>query len=701
DLPPIGRALPNCEIHLLDESLQAAPVGAAADLYVSGLPLARGYRNQPELTAERFIRNPFEKTPGEKIYKTGDVARRLSDGTIEFLGRSDLQVKIRGHRIELGEVEAVVGKHPGVAGCAVLAVEGFGGRELVAFVVPRKDVDLSLVSLREWSGRQLPDYMIPARFALLDVLPLTSNGKVDRQALAQTKGREVPIGVEYAAPRHELERKLSEIWKEVLAREAIGIQDNFFEMGGNSLLVTACCVEINKRLGLQVPLGLIFANPTIGGLAEKLNTFSDPAAPIPRADRHLALPASYGQEAMWFVQQILPDPATYNQPFAWRFSGSIDEKRLRVALETVMSRHEVLRTALVFEDGGLQQKISPAGELKLPWRKTVISEGSDPTRLLREESRGPFDLAHAPLWRALWVKLADDENILLLTFHHSIIDEWSMRVLVAELQSLYAGDMPVDLPLQYADYAVWQRRNLSAQGLESATSYWRRQLADLPAPLSLPAAVQLPPQVTGRGVTHGFELPADVITSLRSLAWEEATTVFVVMLAAFQLWLCRRSGQNDLVVATPFAERDRPETQSLIGCFLNTLPIRTKFEEGENFRALLRRVRETVLAAFDHAQMPLAKMVGLALPRRESGDRSLFQAMFVLLEEGVQPVRLDQVVAREIICDTGTSKLDLTLFIHAEGDVWDCRLECSSDLFSQEQGARMAGEMADFFRAVA
>jgi len=331
----------------------------------------------------------------------------------------------------------------------------------------------------------------------------------------------------------------------------------------------------------------------------------------------------------------------------------------------------------------------------------VISEGSDPTRLLREESRGPFDLAHAPLWRALWVKLADDENILLLTFHHSIIDEWSMRVLVAELQSLYAGDMPVDLPLQYADYAVWQRRNLSAQGLESATSYWRRQLADLSAPLSLPAAVKLPPQATGRGVTHGFELPADVITSLRSLAWEEATTVFVVMLAAFQLWLCRRSGQNDLVVATPFAERDRPETQSLIGCFLNTLPIRTKFEEGENFRALLRRVRETVLAAFDHAQLPFAKMVGLALPRRESGDRSLFQAMFVLLEEGVQPVRLDQVVAREIICDTGTSKLDLTLFIHAEGDVWDCRLECSSDLFSQEQGARMAGEMADFFRAVA
>jgi len=448
-------------------------------------------------------------------------------------------------------------------------------------------------------------------------------------------------------------------------------------------------------------LGLFFEHSTIASLAEKLPGLPAEASALPAAGNLSTPLASFAQEGMWFVQQILPDSATYNQPFAWRFTGPVDEKRLRAALETVMSRHEVLRTGLVFEEGGLRQKISPAAQLELAWRETVISEGCDPTGLLREESRRPFDLVHAPLWRALWVKLADDDNILLLTFHHSIIDEWSMRVLVAELQSLYAGKVPDELRLQFADYAAWVRRRLAGGRLEIGSAYWRQQLSDIPSPLEWPAASGRPLRPTGGGLTHSFRLDASVVGKLRSLAREEGTTVFVVMLAAFQLWLHRVSGRDDIIVGTPFAERSRAEVQPLIGCFLNTLPIRTRFRKNESFRDLLRRVRGSALAAFEHADFPYAKMVEFAVAHRGTADASLFQTMFVLLEQSVSAPRFGNAFSRALPCGTNTAKCDLTLFIDAEREEWDCRLEYSTDLFSAAHVAQMAREMVQLFRALA
>jgi amino acid adenylation domain-containing protein len=699
DLPPIGKPVPSCEIRLLDETMRPVPAGVPAELYISGLPLARGYRNSPELTAERFL--PSWKSPHEKMYKTGDVARLNPDGTFEFVGRSDFQVKIRGHRIELGEIEAILGKYPHIANCAVMVEEGPVGKQLVAFVVPRDRAVLSLASLRGVLSAELPDYMIPTRFVLLPALPLTPNGKVDREALGQAKGSEVSTGAEQTAPRHELEHRLAEIWKSLLSRRHVGVHDNFFELGGNSLLVAFCCAEIERQVGIRVPLGTFFEHSTIAGLSEKLRSLPTGIVVMPVAGHNTAPLACFAQESMWFLQQYLPDAATYNQPLAWHFSGFVDEEKLRVSLEEIMSRHEILRTALVYEEGYLVQRISRMEHSKVPWRQVLCESQAAADDCLCAEARRPFALAISPLWRCLWIEISRDDHILLLVFHHSIIDEWSMRLLVAELETIYAGKAPDELRLQFSDYAAWERRGLAGTRLDIGSAYWRRQLVDIPLPLKWPSVSGQPKRPTGGGLTQSFRLDASVVAKLRPLAREEGTTVFVVMLAAFQLWLHRNSGRDDIIVGTPFAERSRAEVQPLIGCFLNTLPIRTKFVKDESFRDLLRRVRGSALAAFDHADFPFAKMVELAVSQRGTAGASLFQTMFVLLEQSVPALQLGDAVSRTLPVETGTAKFDLTLFINAEGETWDCRLEYSTDLFSSADAAQMANEMVQLFGALA
>ncbi len=712
----IGRPIANTKVYILDALLQPVPLGKTGELWIGGEGVARGYLNRPELTAERFIADPFCSEPGARIYKTGDLARHLPDGDIEYLGRIDCQVKIRGFRIELGEIEAVLGGHPGLAACAVVPRNDAGGdSSLTAFLVARGSAAPSVASLREWIAEKLPDYMVPSRFLVLPALPLTPNGKVDRKALGRFDGAELAAGTDHVPPRTELESKLVGIWQTVLRRERIGIRDNFFDLGGHSLQAVAMCSQITQQLHVEAPLRWLFEHPTIERLTTPVDLAvkrSALARPIEKADRQQPLPMSFAQQRMWLLQQTLPDPATYNQPVALRISGRVDRGRGRRALQAMMERHEVLRTALVREGNSLLEKIAGARALPLPWQESDLSacpsdqqEAALAERLV-EEARRPFDLARAPLWRALWITLGDKEHVLECTFHHSIVDEWSLRLFFQEWARLYETNgrpelagLP-ELPVQYADYAVWQRGRLTGDLLAQQRSYWQMQLEDLPPPLDLPTDFPRPVRSGGRGAVHPFEVTGPVVARLREMAREEGTTLFTVLLAAYQVWLHRCTGQPDLVVGTPVADRNRPEIQSLLGFFLNTLPIRVRLEGVTSFRDVVRQVREALLGAFSHADLPFEQMVEMAVKDRTPGHQPLHQLMFVLLEEGLPALRLDHAEARSLPATTRTSKNDLTLSIEAAAAAMTCRFEYATDLFTAETAARMSRHLTELLRSI-
>ena len=672
--------------------------------------------NRPELTAEKFIADPFSSRPGARLYKTGDLARYFPDGNIEFIGRLDHQVKIRGFRIELGEIEAVLCGHPDLSACAVVTQnEGGGNKTLAAFVVGREQAEMSIGTLRQWLGEKLPEHMIPSRFFVLPILPLTPNGKVDRKALERLDGVELAAGTDYVAPRNELESGLVEIWQAVLHRERVGIDDNFFNLGGHSLLAMAICSEITRWLHVEVPLRCVFGHPTIQGMAkqmESLGEHSKNSRPIEQADRNQPLPMSFAQQGMWLLHQTLPDLAVYNVPVAFHLSGRVDRERVRRVLQVIVERHEVLRTALVLQGESLVQQIAAAKEFPLPWEEVDLQavppsqkQAALKARLL-EEARRSFDLSQSPLWRVAWITLAEDEHVLGITFHHSIVDEWTLRLFFQEWERLYAADGRLEvaglpeLPVQYADYAAWQRQRLTGKLLEQQRSYWREQLQELPPPLELPTDMARPVRMSGRGAVHDFRVTSPVVTKLRELAREEGTTLFTVLLAAFQVWLHRYTGQTDVVVGTPVANRERPEIQSLLGLFLNTLPIRVRLDGSPSFRQVLRQVRESFLGAFSHADLPFEQMVEMAVKERDAGYQPLCQVIFVLLEEGLPALKLDQAEARSLPVATRTSKNDLMLSIQAMDETWNCRFEYATDLFTAETTARMGCHLTELLRSI-
>src|SRR5205809_2658416 len=712
----IGRPFANTQLYLLDQNEQPVPVGLPGQIYIGGDGLARGYLNHPELTAEKFIADPFSSRPGARLYKTGDLARYFPDGNIEFIGRLDHQVKIRGYRVELGEIEAVLGGHPDLSACAVVTQnEGGGDKTLAAFVVGREQVAMSVGTLRQWLGEKLPEYMIPSRFFVLPVLPLTPNGKVDRQALQKLDGMELAAGTDYVAPRNELESRLVEIWQAVLRRKRVGIDDNFFDLGGHSLLAVAICSQIARRLNVEVPMRCVFKHSTIAGMAkqmESLGAHFKNSRPIEQADRRQPLPLSFAQQGMWLLHQTLPDLAVYNQPVAFRLSGRVDRDRVRRALQVIVERHEVLRTALVLQGQSLVQQIAAGKEVSLPWQEVDLQavppsqkQAALKARLL-EEARRPFDLAQAPLWRVVWITLAEDEHVLGITFHHSIMDEWTLRLFFQEWERLYAGGGRLELAglpelaVQYADYAAWQRQRLTGKLLEQQRSHWREQLQELPPALELPTDMARPVRPSGWGAVHDFRLTGPVLTRLRELAREERTTLFTVLLAAFHVWLHRYTGQTDVVVSTPVANRERPEVQSLLGLFLNALPIRVRLDGRPSFRQVLQQVRESLLGAFSHADLPFEQMVEMAVKERSPGHQPLCQVMFVLLEEGLPAFQFDQAQARPLPVETRTSKSDLTLFIEAVGEAWACRFEYATDLFTAESTARMGRHLTELLRSI-
>jgi len=711
---PIGRPIGNTRAYVLGPRLRPAPVGVMGELYVAGDGLARGYLGRPALTAERFVPDPFSGEAGSRLYRTGDLVRYLPDGTIEFFGRRDGQVKVRGFRVELGEVEAALAAHPGVRECVVEAREGAGGvRRLVAYLVAEEGATVEATQLREHLGNRLPAYMLPSAFVLMERLPLTPNGKVDRKALPEPSGERAALEADYVEPRTPTEELVAGVWAEVLGLERVGAADNFFELGGHSLLATRLLSRLRSALGVELPLRQLFETPTVAGVAvaaeRQLRAGAAPALPpIERAPRDG--PLSFAQQRLWFLGQLEPGNAAYNIPSAVRLTGRLDIAALEGALGEVVRRHETLRTSFPSKGGRPVQVISPPAPVTLDAadlsQLPVEEREQVARRLAAEEAQRPFDLAAGPLWRVSLLKLSVDEHVLLVTMHHIVSDGWSISILVGELSTLYSSfsrGEPSPLPefeIQYADYAAWQRRYLTDELLGEQLAYWRGRLSGAPPVLELPTDRPRPAVQSYRGSRVTFSLGPEVSGRLRTLARGEGATLFMVLLAAFDALLYRYTNQTDILVGTPVAGRTRAEIEGLVGCFVNTLVLRVGVRGDEPFRGLLKRVRETCLGAYAHQEVPFEQVVEEVRPERSLSHAPLFQVMFAFDNTPSAAAELPGLRLAAIEADSQTSKFDLILRLDDRGDELSGSLGYSVDLFDAATVERMVGHFRRLIEAV-
>ena len=706
-LVPIGRPIANIQCYILDTQQNPVPVGVAGELHLGGIGLARDYLNRPELTAEKFIPDPFSSRPGARLYRTGDLCRYLSDGNIVYLGRLDQQVKIRGNRIELGEIQATLRKHPGVREAVVTAWDdGSGGKELAAYWAPAEASAEPMVDqLREFLGHSLPDYMIPAALVKLDAIPLNANGKVDYRSLPRPE-RQRDAQREYVAPRTPDEEQLAAVWQEVLRVERVGIHDNFFAMGGHSLLATQVVARIAGQMGVEMPLRDLFHAPTIAELAERLGVAraqgnASRAGMIPTVARDGVLLPSLTQEALWFLDQLERDRPTYTIFSPLRIRGRLNVKTVERALGEIARRHESLRTTFPEIDGRPVQVIAPPEPRALP----VVDlshlgpreRESELRRWIAEEMGRPIDLQKGPLIRITLVRLADDDHVAVIGTHHIIYDGWSMAVLLRELAALCAAfdsDRPSplpELPIRYADYAAWQRRRLEGDAIAKLRDYWMKQLAGVPA-LELPADRPRPPIRTTRGATRPFELSAELSAALMEFCRREGTTPFMVLLAAFQVLLSRWSSQEDFAIGSPVANRSLPETEPLVGYFVNVVVLRSDLSGVSDFREVLGRLQRTALDAYENQEMTLDQVVAAVNPRRDMSRHPLFQAMFAL--QNIELPALDELGLRLAPLENApavrSSYFDLTLGFWQSGETFRAELDYATDLFDAETIDRMA-----------
>jgi amino acid adenylation domain-containing protein len=697
--PGIGKPLPNVQTYVLDREMEPMPIGVPGELHVGGAQLARGYLGRPDLTSETFIPNPFSKERGARLYLTGDLARWLPDGTIEFLGRIDRQVKIRGFRIELGEIEAALCAVAGVRDAVVLAREE-GEKRLVAYVVAG---GTTIDDLRAQLKARLPEYMMPSAFVMLDALPLTPNGKVDRKALPAPEAGSTERA--YVAPRTPLEEILATIWCAVLRLARVGVDDNFFELGGHSLLATQVVSRVRTLVGVELPVRVLFDSPTVARLAKEVELRkSGPQTderPLARVARTGALPLSFAEARLWFLDQYEPGKATYNIPDAVRLRGPLDEHALEIALSSLVARHESLRTRFVTEAGAPLRVIDPAKTFALV-RVDAATERAV-TDLVTEEALRPFDLAKGPLFRATLVRESPENYVLVLVMHHVVSDGWSMGVLTRELSSLYESErasLPSALPalaIQYADFAVWERGQ--SEQLQLQISYWKGRLAELPT-LDMPTDRPRPPGLSTAGASYTFELNAEVTESLRSLSRREGTTLFMTLLAAFNVLLSRYSGQNDIVIGTPIAHRTRLELEAVVGFFVNTLVIRTDLGGNPTFLELLARVRDEAFAAYAHQDVPFERLVEELQPTRDMSRSPLFQVMFGLQNATVDSLALGGLDVEPFPLALDSSKFDLSLALREHGDGMRGEFEYATSLFDAATIARMAGHLQVLLRSL-
>ncbi|NTX38935.1 amino acid adenylation domain-containing protein [Myxococcus sp. CA033] len=699
---PIGRPVSNSTAYVLDANLQPVPRGVAGELFVGGDGLAWGYWDRPDLTAERFIPHPFSTTPGARLYRTGDLVRFRQDGELDFIGRRDNQVKLRGFRIELGEVEAALRAHPAVRDAVVLVREDSpGDKRLVAYVVTRSSGTL----LREHLGQQLPSYMVPSAVVVLDALPLTPNGKVDRRALPAPEFGALETD-SFVAPRTELESRLAAIWAAVLQLDSVSVTANFFDLGGHSLLATQVISRIQEHLGTLIPVRALFEAPSIEALArvveQRRNDVPAPTdvALVPTVSRDAPLPLSFAQERLWFLSQLHEQQAVYNMPFALRLEGALDVAALHDSLRALVLRHEALRTHFP-GDGVPSQHISDS--LDFDWELVDLSSSpnsdDEALRLLQLDAEAPFNLALGPLFRARLFLLAPQRHLLLLNLHHIISDGWSFGVLYQELSAEYlarlqgvASPLP-PLSIQYADFSSWQRHWLSGDPLSSQLSFWTRLLDGVPHVLSLPSDFPRPSLQSFEGSTHRFSLPLHLRDSLDSLSRLHGATLFMALLSSFQLLLSRYSGQLDFLVGSPIANRTRPQLESLIGFFVNTLPLPARLSGNPSFIDVLLRTRDSCLGAYSHQELPFEKLVEELHVQRSLSHGPLVQVMFALQNAPGAPPSFPALSVEHVELHPRTSKFDLTLSLEESSDGLHGVFEFATALFAPATVARMADHL--------
>ncbi len=708
---PIGRPLANTRLAVVDGAGRPVPLGVAGELQIGGAGLARGYLGRPELTAERFVPDGLTGAPGARLYRTGDLCRALPDGRLEYLGRLDRQVKVRGFRVEPGEVETALAACAGVLAAAVVVRErSAADRALVACVVagePRP----SAAELRGALAAKLPAHMVPAAFVFLPTLPRTPSGKVDRQALSVLEPGSGTGGEAPERPLTPLEELLAGIFAEVLGVERVGAQESFFELGGHSLSAMQVVARLRTALGVDVPVRTLFAAPAAAGLAAAVERQLGAGSagllpPIERASRERPLPLSFAQQRLWFLDQLEPGGHAYNLAGALRLAGRLDGDALADALAEVVRRHEALRTSFAQAGDQPVQVVGPPPTLLLPRVDlSALPEAARAAalrRLGRAWARRPFDLARGPLLRMVLVRLAAAAHQALFAMHHSVSDGWSMGVFAREVAALYAArvsgraptpdalrrELPA-LPVQYGDYAVWQRQWLAGERRERQLAHWRAHLAGAPEALELPTDRPRPPRPSHRGASSRRPLSCGAAASVAALGRRLHATPFMVLLAAYGALLSRAGGSRDLVVGTPIANRRRVELEPLIGLFVNTLALRLDLAAAPSFAALVEQARRSALEGYAHQDLPFEMLVEALRPERHLSRSPIFQVSLVLQNTPAAPVELPGLLLSTAEVDSGRAAADLSLFIVPEGRSYALRLEHARDLFDATTARRL------------
>lgn len=700
---PIGRPIANTRIYLLDGGLHPVPPGITGELQIAGRGIARGYLGRPGMTADRFIPDPLCERPGERMYRSGDLARYLPAGDIDYMGRTDGQVKIRGFRIELGEIEEALRRHPHVRDSAVtVRHDPRGDAYIIAYIVPAEGSAPEHLALRLFLEETLPSYMVPAAFVAVERMPLTPSGKIDLRALPAPDRARPDLLAPFAAPRTPTQEVIAGIFADVLDIERIGVHDNFFELGGHSLLAARVASRIRTLFHVDLPLGRIFDTPNVAGLAHAVESAgrADRIPPIPRIERRDAHPLSFAQQRLWFIHQLDPAATAYNLVSVLRMKGPLDVRALEHGMQGIVRRHESLRTIFNDVNGNPSQVLSPEASLRL---ETVDLRGHPANereklalQLASREARRPFDLAYGPLVRTFLLRVDDEQHILFICIHHIVSDGWSMEVFLREVSTLYrertAGRTAAlpELPCQYIDFAEWQRSKLVGNVLRAQLAYWKDKLAGMPTALELPTDRRRPPVQGTNGAHHAFTVPAVCAGALRELGRREGATLFMTLLAAFETLLFRYTYQTDLVVGTPVAGRDRTEIEGLIGFFVNTLVLRTDLSGNPSFRELLARVRDTAIEAFIHQDLPFEKLVDELRPARDMSRHPLFQVLFALQSEWGNRPEFPGLTVEPLTVETGTAKFDLMLVMSDSPDRMEGWFEYSTDLFAAETIAGMA-----------
>ncbi|WP_149561652.1 non-ribosomal peptide synthetase [Streptomyces cacaoi] len=695
---PVGSPLANTRVHVLDDTLSPVPAGVEGELYIGGEGVGRGYWARPALTAARFVADPF--TPGARLYRTGDRARLRPDGALEFLGRADDQVKVRGFRVELGEIEAALAALPAVRQAAVSVRREAGRTLLTGHVVLAEGAGQRTGSeLRAALLARVPEYLVPARFAVTTALPLTPSGKVDRRALAAATASGTG-GEDRVAPRTPAEERIAAIWAETLGTGSVGVHDDFFELGGDSILSIRITSRLRAAFDRDLSPRALFDHPTVAALAAALTEpGGQPATePIPVVPGTGGFPLSFAQQRLWFLDAFAPGGTDYVSPTGLRMRGPLDPDALRHALGDLVSRHAALRTVFEEERGRPAQTVREPAGVPLPLTDLSALTGSRRDEalheLLAEQTGTPFDLRRGPLLRAALVRLAEDDHVLALCVHHIVTDGWSSAVIARDLRALYAARLGggeaglPPLPLRYTDFACWQRARLAGAAGEEHLAYWRARLAGI-EPLELPTDRPRPPVQTRNGATLGFHMSQEITDRITGLATDRGTTLFTVLIAACQLLLARYSGQRDIAVGTVSSGRDRAELEDMVGFFVNTLVVRSHIDEGDSFDALLAQVRRTVAEGLAHQEAPFEQLVDELAPDRDPSRSPLFQAMVVLQNTPQQRAELDGLRIEEFALPSGTAAFDLTVQFEQVDGALSGGIQYNTDLFDAATVHRM------------